>query len=156
MSTKKQKAEKPANKAKNPPKWGTEAWIDAYPWSKMDKDRRRRVRNALGMKGNPATMRVIDIVGEGLTIVRDAFDARKLSIPVQEISKAKAAAEALRGFFTRATNTVVAYDLSVKWGLSGVPVVKPCNGKCKKPCNGKCKKPCKKTCKKTCCKGKKA
>ena len=169
MSTKKQKAEKaektekPAkseNKSKNPPKWGTEAWIDAYPWTKMDKDRRRRVRNALGLKGNPATTQVIDIVDEGMLIVRDAFAARKLDIPVQEISKAKAASEALKGFFMRATNTVVAYDLSVKWGLNGVPVVKPCNGKCKKPCDCKIKKPCEKTCektcKKTCKKGKKA
>ena len=29
------------------PKWGTKEWIAAYPWSKMDRKRRRRVIAAL-------------------------------------------------------------------------------------------------------------
>ena len=30
------------------PKWGTREWIAAYPWSEMDKNRRRRVKKFLG------------------------------------------------------------------------------------------------------------
>lgn len=36
---------KPVEKAA--PKWGTREWIAAYPWSRMDRKRRRRVIAAL-------------------------------------------------------------------------------------------------------------
>ena len=36
---------KPAEKTT--PKWGTREWIAAYPWSRMDRKRRRRVIAAL-------------------------------------------------------------------------------------------------------------
>jgi len=42
--------------AKNNPKWGTEEWIRAYPWSQMDKDRRRRVRNLLALPDDVKTL----------------------------------------------------------------------------------------------------
>lgn len=32
---------------KTAPKWGTKEWIAAYPWSRMDRKRRRRVIAAL-------------------------------------------------------------------------------------------------------------
>ena len=34
---------KPVEKKTEAPKWGTKEWIAAYPWSKMDRKRRRRV-----------------------------------------------------------------------------------------------------------------
>ena len=81
MSTKKQKANQPVNTAKKAPKWGTDEWITAHPWSKMDKDRKRRVRKLLGLEGNPVTDQVIDNIKEGICFVRDALRARNMAIP---------------------------------------------------------------------------
>lgn len=125
---------------KKAPKWGTHGWIDAYPWSKMDKDRRRRVRNALGMKENPIEGQVADIVAATVRGVVRRLQVRGIEVPVKDIEKAKAAVEALNVFFLRGVNTLIATDLASKWHLT-------CDGECMKhresgkcTCKGKCKK----------------
>lgn len=126
--------------AKKAPKWGTEEWITAYPWSKMDKDRRRRVRKALDMKENPIEGQVVDFVAETVRGVVNSLKVRGIEVPVKDIEKVKAAVETLNVFFICGVNTLIATDLASKWQLT-------CDGECMKhresgkcTCKGKCKK----------------
>lgn len=125
---------------KKAPKWGTPGWIDAYPWSKMDKDRRRRVRKALGMNENPMEGQVVDLVAATVRCIVRRLRARGVEVPANDIEKAKAAVETLNVFFLRGVNTLIATDLASKWHLT-------CDGECtdhcksgKCTCKGKCKK----------------
>lgn len=129
-----------SNISKNAPKWGTSEWIDTYPWSKMDKDRRRRVRKALGMKGNPLEILLVNAVAEGVRRSVKRLKARGIDVPVKDIEKVKASVEKFNEFATKAANTIVAVDLASKWHLT-------CDGECMKhresgkyTCKGKCKK----------------
>ena len=126
--------------AKKAPKWGTEEWITSYPWSKMDKDRRRRVRKALDMKENPMEGQVVDFVAETVRGVVSSLKVRGIEVPVKDIEMAKAAVETLNVFFLRGVDTLIATDLASKWHLA-------CDGDCtyhcksgKCTCKGKCKK----------------
>lgn len=124
------------------PKWGTEAWINAYPWSKMDKDRRRRVKKALGMDDNPLEALLVEAVAEGVRHSVKRLKERGIDVPSDEIEKVKAAVEGFKQFAAKALNTIVAADLARKWNIPY-----ECGGKCTKhakegkcSCGGKCMK----------------
>lgn len=126
--------------AKKAPKWGTEEWITAYPWSKMDKDRRRRVRKALGLNGNPEILEVVDRLAKLVKCTVGALSERCYDMSVADVEELKTAVERLNAFANRSVNTLVACELARKWHLT-------CDGECtdhcksgKCTCKGKCKK----------------
>ena len=128
---------KTANKA---PKWGTEEWITAYPWSKMDKDRRRRVRKVLGLNGNPEILEVVDRLAKLVKCTVGALSKRRYDMSAADVEELKTAVERLNAFANRSVHTLVAYELCRKWNLT-------CDGECmdhcksgKCTCKGKCKK----------------
>lgn len=127
------------NKAKSP-KWGTEEWIVAYPWSKMDKDRRRRVRKELGFKGNPEILAVENRLAKLVKCTMETLSKRNIDMSVADAEELKSAVECLQTFANLAVDTFVSYELARKWHLT-------CDGECtdhcksgKCTCKGKCKK----------------
>lgn len=139
MKEKKEKQTKktqPQNQDAKAPKWGTEEWIIAHPWSKMDKDRRRRVRKVLKdedeslFKTDGGAVEYVDYLCEIL-------EKANVKVPKLTVDKTKVAATKVDEFMTRTRDTLIAQALHKHW----------CD---KKPCAG-CsdKKPCKQTCKKS-------
>lgn len=128
MSVKKEEKENQSAKA---PKWGTKEWIMAYPWSKMDKNRRRRVRKVLGLDDELGEMviRQYNLVGH---MVEDTLTTLKdcgIKLCPQDLKHARQATNVLEKFMTSAQDELIAYGLCDKWGLL------KCNKPCKKPCN---------------------
>lgn len=153
MSTKKEKKENQVAKA---PKWGTQEWVTAYPWSKMDKDRRRRVRKALGD---------IDITAPTGGTAHDYVDslleglkAAKVVVATSVIKDVYKAADKVDNFMVCVRDVLVAAALYRCWGLPMNKGGKICDSKkscdtCTanvEPCKKPCKKPCKELCKKSC------
>jgi len=126
--------------AKKVPKWGTEEWITAYPWSKMDKDRRRRVRKELGLNGNPEILEAVGRLVKLVGCTMRALSERRYDMSVADVEELKTAVERLNAFANRSVNTIIACELARKWHLT-------CDGECTDHCNsGKCT--CKGKCKK--------
>lgn len=128
-----------SNNAKAP-KWGTEEWITAYPWSKMDKDRRRRVRKELGLNGNPEILEAVGRLVKLVGCTMRALSERRYDMSVADVEELKTAVERLNAFANRSVNTIIACELARKWHLA-------CDGECtdhcksgKCTCKGKCKK----------------
>lgn len=136
MSTKKKATAEKPEQAKVP-KWGTPEWIMAYPWSKMDKDRRRRVRKVL----KDEDQSLFTPMGGSAKYIGDYIKmlaSIKVSVPHRTIDEVKVAADRVDGFITGANDALIAMALCRHW----------CD---KKPCAGCCsdKKPCKQTYKKS-------
>lgn len=126
---------------KKAPKWGTEAWITTYPWSKMDKDRRRRVRKELGLNGNPEILEVVDRLAKLVKCTVGALSKRcYYDMSAADVEELKSSVECLYAFANRSVNSIIACELARKWHLT-------CDGECtdhcksgKCTCKGKCKK----------------
>jgi hypothetical protein len=116
MSTKKEKKENQGAKA---PKWGTKEWIIAYPWSKMDKNRRRRVRKVLGLDDElgELVIRQYHIVGSMVEDTQAALKDCGIKLCPQDIKRVRQATNILEEFMTSAQDKLIAYGLCEKWGL---------------------------------------
>ena len=115
--------------AKKAPKWGTEEWVVAYPWSKMDKDRRRRVRKELGINGNPEILEVEGRLAKLVKCTMETLSKRNIDMSVADVEELKSAVECLHAFANLAVDAFVSYELGRKWNIG-------CDGKCKD--GGKC------------------
>lgn len=115
---------------KKAPKWGTEAWITTYPWSKMDKDRRRRVRKELGLNGNPEILEVVDRLAKLVKCTVGALSKQYYyDMSVADVEELKSSVECLYAFANRSVNTIIACELARKWKKDSCGGCKP---SCKK------------------------
>lgn len=140
MKEKKEKQTKktqPQNQDAKAPKWGTEEWIMAYPWSKMDKNRRFRVRKVL-IDEDDSLFETDGGAVEYIDYLCEILAKANVKVPKRFVDKTKIAAVQVDNFMTCMRDELIAQLLRKHWYD-------------KKPCAGCCsdKKPCKKTCKKS-------
>lgn len=95
------------------PKWGTWDWIKAYPWSDMDKDRKRRVRKALGLE-LPDFATVEDDVNTTIDLLR------RFGILLNKKTYDKVMKNTLfvDDFLKASKNSIIAAALARKWSLA--------------------------------------
>lgn len=131
-----------AEKSVGKPQWGTEAWIKAHPWSKMDKDRRYRVSKLLkiGKEGKV-------FLNEHDTIIRNIVEATKARLPrmgmglcSKDADRVEKAVAVLTDFMVSTRDMMVANALRYEWELvcDGNCTTHTKQGKCS--CKGKCAK----------------
>lgn len=127
-------------KTKTQPKWGTEEWVKSHPYSKMDKDRKRRVRNLLGIKCD-APFPIRSYVGDAIKALNDVG----LDLNKKDRDKLASACATVEDFLVSAQDELIARQLLVKWGIiKPTKPTKPCKKACKSECKAKCDSKCKK------------
>jgi hypothetical protein len=146
----KKEQRKPAKKVEaqnqvGSPKWGTMEWIMAYPWSRMDKNRRRRVRQVLKNE-DKSLFEPIGMASEYIDYLCKLLAKANIDIPKRTVKDTMEAATEVDYFILCSRDELIAQALYRRWCAD-----KPCAG-CsdkKKSCKKSCNKPCKQTCKKS-------
>ena len=95
------------------PKWGTWEWIKAYPWSEMDKDRKRRVRKALGLELPEFASVEADVI-----VNTDLMMQFGILLNKKTREKVMKSAQFVDDFFKASKNSIIAAALARKWGLA--------------------------------------
>ena len=106
-----------AKKEANAPKWGTEEWIAAYPYSKMDRKRRARACKAVGpefmaeFKEGPHTCCL-------LARLDKLMNKYGVELAKSDMAKFEKALIAVSGYEAAVYDEVFGRKLAQVWGLA--------------------------------------